>query len=100
MAGGLRRLSTQAARAGVARAVLAAALWAGIALAAAGQLDHSFSGDGRQLTHFPGTTGDDEAEAVAIENGKVVAAGSSVQAGGPKFALARYNPNGSLDHSF
>jgi uncharacterized delta-60 repeat protein len=101
MAGSLRRLSAQGARAGVALAMLAAALWAGIALAAAGQLDPSFSGDGRQLTAFPGATGADEAYAVAIENGKIVVAGYSVQAGGVyKFALARYNPNGSLDHSF
>src|SRR5436309_172956 len=98
MAGSLRRLSTQGARAGVALAVLAAALWAGRALAAAGQLDHSFSGDGRVLTRFPGATGDDEAQAVAIENGKIVAAGYSGQAGGVyKLALARYNPDGSLD---
>jgi uncharacterized delta-60 repeat protein len=100
MAGTLRRLSTQGARAGVALAVLEAALWAGIALAAAGQLDPSFSGDGRQLTRFPDATGSDVGQAVAIENGKIVVAGYSRQAAGYKFALARYNPNGSLDHSF
>jgi uncharacterized delta-60 repeat protein len=100
MAGTLRRLSTQGARAGVALAVLEAALWAGIALAAAGQLDPSFSGDGRQLTRFPDATGSDVGQAVAIENGKIVVAGYSRQAAGYKFALARYNPNGSLDHTY
>jgi uncharacterized delta-60 repeat protein len=65
-----------------------------------GSLDHSFSSDGRQLTRFPGATGNDAANAVAIENGKIVAAGFSDQAGGRKFALARYSPDGSLDHSF
>jgi uncharacterized delta-60 repeat protein len=67
-----------------------------------GSLDHGFSSDGRQLTGFPGTNGTDEGYAVAIEpNGKIVVAGISDQAvGGYKFALARYDPNGSLDHSF
>jgi uncharacterized delta-60 repeat protein len=66
-----------------------------------GSLDHSYSGDGRQLTAFPGATGTELGRAVAIENGKIVVVGFSAQAGSvEKLALARYNPDGSLDHSF
>jgi uncharacterized delta-60 repeat protein len=63
-----------------------------------GSLDTSFSGDGKVTTDF--TEGDDDAYGLAIQaNGKIVAAG---QAGGSnlKFALARYNTDGSLDTSF
>jgi hypothetical protein len=75
----------------IALGVLVAALLAGRALAAAGQLDPSFSGDGRQLTRFPGGAGDDDALGMAIENGKPLAVGYSQQKiGGYKFALARY----------
>jgi uncharacterized delta-60 repeat protein len=56
-----------------------------------GSLDHSFSGDGRQLTRFPGVTGNDAANAVAIENGKIVVAGRSQRAAPVyRFAVARY----------
>ncbi len=65
-----------------------------------GSLDPSFSGDGKQTTGFGG---DGEANGVAIQaDGKIVVVGN----GGPDargdvdFALARYNPNGSLDRSF
>jgi uncharacterized delta-60 repeat protein len=59
-----------------------------------GSLDTSFSGDGRQLTDFGGN---DAAYGVALEaQGKMVALGR----GSGDFALARYNPNGSLDASF
>ena len=62
-----------------------------------GSLDTSFSGDGKQRTGFGGS--DDGARAVALQaNGKIVTVGR----GGPggDFALARYNPNGTLDTSF
>src|SRR6185295_4666277 len=59
-----------------------------------GSLDTSFSGDGRQRTHFASCA---VANGVALQgDGKIVAVG---QIGGD-FALARYNPNGSLDTSF
>ena len=59
-----------------------------------GSLDPSFSGDGRQTTNFGGT---DQANGVALQgDGKIVAVGRGVG----DFALARYNPNGSLDTSF
>jgi uncharacterized delta-60 repeat protein len=62
-----------------------------------GSLDTSFSGDGRQTTDFGGLDG---ATGVALQgDGKIVVVGG---AGGRfgDFALARYNPNGSLDTSF
>jgi uncharacterized delta-60 repeat protein len=64
-----------------------------------GSLDPSFSGDGRQTTDFGG---DDGAGGVAIQDdGKIVAVGGGRASGiGSDFALARYNPNGSLDPSF
>jgi uncharacterized delta-60 repeat protein len=58
-----------------------------------GSLDTSFSGDGKQTTAFGGGSG---ATGVALQGGKIVAVGSD----GGDFALARYNPNGSLDASF
>ena len=65
------------------------------AYAAPGDLDPTFSGDGRQLTDFGAG---DSGEGVAIQpDGKIVVAGSS---SGSDFALARYNLDGSLDSSF
>jgi uncharacterized delta-60 repeat protein len=63
-----------------------------------GSLDSSFSGDGRQTTNFGGF---DAARGVALQaNGKFVAVGSADIGSSSNFALARYNPNGSLDASF
>ncbi len=64
-----------------------------------GTLDTTFSGDGKQTTDFGGF---DEARGVAIQaNGKIVAGRHRRRARrAPSFALARYNPNGSLDTSF
>jgi len=64
-----------------------------------GSLDTSFSGDGKQTTSFGG--GDDSAVGVALRgDGRIIAAGSAGGTVGEKFALARYNPNGSLDTGF
>jgi uncharacterized delta-60 repeat protein len=72
------------------------------ALAAGGQLDSSFGGDGKVTTHFAaGSNG--EAAAVAIQDdGKIVTAGGSYipDTSASQFALARYNSDGSLDSSF
>jgi uncharacterized delta-60 repeat protein len=64
-----------------------------------GSLDPSFGGDGKVVAHFGG---EEEAGDVAIQaDGKIVAAGrSSVGPNPSNFALARYNPDGSLDSSF
>ena len=63
-----------------------------------GSLDTTFSGDGKQTTGFGG---DDQATAVAIQaNGKIVVVGTADSTNNPAFAVARYNPNGTLDASF
>jgi uncharacterized delta-60 repeat protein len=64
-----------------------------------GSLDATFSGDGKATTEF--TAGEqDVAFGVAIQaNGKIVVAGGG-DIGGPRFALARYRRNGTLDTTF
>ena len=65
-----------------------------------GSLDTSFSGDGRQTTDFAGIGSSAWATGVALQaDGKIVMVGSVVN-GDRDFALARYNPDGSLDPSF
>jgi len=66
-----------------------------------GSLDSSFGSGGRVLTDFGGH--EDEAYAVALEpDGKIVVVGGrgSRTSGRYDFALARYEPDGSLDRSF
>jgi uncharacterized delta-60 repeat protein len=84
-------------------ALLAWLLLAVVALPAfgqAGSLDASFSSDGKATADF--SRRGDFAGAVAIQaDGKIVVAGGSAWDGSnPKFALARYNTNGTLDASF
>jgi len=65
-----------------------------------GTLDAGFDGDGKAMTDFALST--DWATSVAVQsNGKIVVAGVSRSFGpGPyDFAVARYNPDGSLDGS-
>ncbi|MGH2667728.1 MAG: delta-60 repeat domain-containing protein, partial [bacterium] len=65
-----------------------------------GTLDASFGGDGTLTTDLGGTASD-VAHALAIEpGGKIVAAGYSSVGDSADFALARYNPDGTLDTSF
>jgi uncharacterized delta-60 repeat protein len=78
----------------VAAIVVGAVLSAG-AQAAPGDLDPTFSGDGKQTTNL-GFGISSAAATVRQPDGKIVAVGSD----GNDFALARYNPNGSLDPSF
>src|SRR3954464_3009761 len=73
---------------------------AGQAQAAPGDLDSSFSLDGKQTTDFAGSANFGQAGAVRAD-GKIVVAGSSDEgATGSDFALARYNADGTLDSSF
>src|SRR3954447_19040998 len=73
---------------------------AGQAQAAPGDLDSSFSLDGKQTTDFAGSANFGQAVAVQAD-GKIVVAGSSDEgATGSDFALARYNADGTLDSSF
>jgi len=68
------------------------------ALAAPGDLDPSFDGDGLVLTDFGGF---ESAGALVLQpDGKLVAAGYSATIDGSGFALARYKPDGSLDRRF
>ena len=63
-----------------------------------GTLDAAFDGDGIVTTDFGPSSG---AADVAIQaDGKIVGAGFVIDAGVHKFAVARYNSNGSLDTTF
>jgi uncharacterized delta-60 repeat protein len=65
-----------------------------------GTLYTTFGGDGKKTTHFASGS-EDSAYAVAIQDdGKIVAAGDSFVHNRDRFALARYNSNGTLDTSF
>lgn len=74
------------------------------AFAAAGDLDNSFGGDGKVTTFI--APGPAEANAVALQaDGKIVAAGNDNLEGestgdNSRFALARYNTDGTLDTTF
>jgi len=64
-----------------------------------GSLDSSFDGDGRVTTDFGGT--DDRGHDVILQpDGKILVAGQTDSITDYNFALARFNPNGSLDISF
>jgi uncharacterized delta-60 repeat protein len=62
-----------------------------------GSLDSSFAGNGRVRTDFGG--GEDAMDVALQPDGKVVVVGGPGIYGAP-WAVARYNPNGSLDPSF
>jgi uncharacterized delta-60 repeat protein len=63
-----------------------------------GSLDPTFDGDGKVMTNFLGS---DEGHAIVIqEDGKILVAGFKSISGSADFALARYNPDGSLDTTF
>ena len=70
---------------------------AGPASAAPGQLDPSFGGDGKVTTDFNGQAG---ANALALQDGKLVAAGFGWNGSTVDFALARYRQDGTLDRTF
>jgi uncharacterized delta-60 repeat protein len=66
-------------------------------------LDPSFGSGGTVLTPIGDALGADDARASALAlqpNGKLVAAGYAREFRSDRFALARYNPDGSLDPSF
>ena len=76
-------------------AIVLVALMVATVLAAAGDLDTTF-GTGGIVTTDLGSSDDEAADVVIQADGKIVAAGHS----GGKFALARYNSDGSLDTTF
>lgn len=65
-----------------------------------GTLESTFGTGGKVTTVFSGR--DDAAHGVVIQpaDGKIVAAGVTKTSTGEDFALARYNPNGTLDTTF
>ena len=64
-----------------------------------GSLDITFDADGMLTTDFYGYS--DFCESVLIQpDGKILAGGASDNPSNDDFALARYNPDGSLDPSF
>lgn len=66
-----------------------------------GSLDTTFDGDGKVITSIG--AGDDDVRAIAIQpDGKIIVAGDAelVANSSNYFALARYNPDGSLDMTF
>ncbi|QQS36615.1 MAG: T9SS type A sorting domain-containing protein [Ignavibacteriales bacterium] len=64
-----------------------------------GTLDNTFGTGG--VVHHSVTNGSDWIKSVAIQpDGKIIAAGEGQQDGIYCFALARYNPDGSLDNTF
>ncbi len=67
-----------------------------------GDLDPAFGNGGRVITPVSIVNGHDFGRAVALQNdGKIVVAGSSHgRTASGDFALARYNPDGSLDMGF
>jgi uncharacterized delta-60 repeat protein len=63
-----------------------------------GTLDTSFGTGGTVITDFGVSA--DEAHALVLQGGRLVAAGSTSSEFPADFALARYNPDGTLDTSF
>ncbi len=64
-----------------------------------GTMDNSFGVEGKVTTDFG--TGDDVGNSVAIQpDGKIVVAGSAYNGSDHDLAMARYNPDGTLDNSF
>ena len=92
-----RRVAALGSLAGVL--LLLAAAVAAPAQAAPGDLDLTFSGDGQQTTDF-GFGLSRAAAIVRQPDGKIIAVGADEGHAGSNFALARYNPNGTLDTSF
>ena len=65
-----------------------------------GSLDTSFNGTGKVITKFGGD-GNAEGRSVTVQtDGKIVVVGYATAGNTEKFALARYNADGTLDTSF
>ena len=94
----LSRLAPRPSRV-VVVAVLASLAFSAAAMAAAGDLDPTFSGDGKQTTDF-GSGASTRRATVAIKRRQDRRGRLPGDFDGDDFALARYNPNGTLDTSF
>ena len=72
--------------------------WVTVRLNTDGSLDNTFSGDGLAFVDF--STGEDAANAVALQaDEKIVVVGRAGGMGG-RFGIVRYNTNGTLDTTF
>ncbi|WP_329114299.1 calcium-binding protein [Streptomyces sp. NBC_01353] len=97
-------LNSPSRRAGRIAAVGAAALallvsLPGAATAAPGDLDPTFSGDGKVITDTAAI--EDSRDVVIQPDGKIVTLGIGFDFDGPNdFILVRYNPDGTLDTTF
>ncbi len=70
-----------------------------VRLNADGSPDTSFDGDGKAITPIGNSY--DTAYTVALQSdGKIIVGGTAFNSTAADFALARYNPDGSLDNSF
>jgi uncharacterized delta-60 repeat protein len=66
-----------------------------------GTLDTTFGLGGKVTTEFSTSVDVEEARGIALQSdGKIVVAGHRATGQGDSFALARYNPDGTLDTSF
>jgi uncharacterized delta-60 repeat protein len=70
-----------------------------LSFAADGDLDLTFNGTGKVITHI-GDTLDDANDSAVQSDGKLVVVGTSGNAQSEGFAVARYNVDGSLDLTF
>jgi uncharacterized delta-60 repeat protein len=74
--------------------------WAVARLTSSGELDPTFSTDGKRTVSF-GTTGDDYANDVAIQpNGMIVVVGSAGTGSSHGFGVVRLTTSGALDPTF
>ncbi len=71
-----------------------------VRLTAAGDLDKSFSGDGKRLIGFPGKDYASATDVGVDSRGRIVVAGYARSGTDTDFAVARLFPDGSLDKSF
>jgi len=71
-----------------------------VALAAAGALDPTFSGDGKLTTNVHPTRTDLLYDLAIQSDGKIVAVGTSQTSGSGIISVVRYRPGGALDKTF
>jgi uncharacterized delta-60 repeat protein len=69
-------------------------------LLSGGLPDPSFGSGGKVLTQFLGSRVDEAADVAVQSDGKFIVAGTSTDRTEDDFALARYNPDGTLDATF
>jgi len=82
------------------RTLLIGLLFQPLVFATDGNLDTSFSGDGKIFMDIGSHPSYEQAnDIVILEDGKILAIGSASN-GSDDFAIVKYNPNGSLDTTF